>query len=256
MARAGEKAGVWTGQVVWDAQVSAAFFWSAAGVSLTGGFRQRLCGQGGMVTCWRQRRWGWKYTSKHDLLKTVELQGEGARRLGCPLGQDPCAPRSRSENLTGFGLRANLTSFWGPKQVAAESVSGRKALCSEATVSWPGGVVSLSPCGRARLTLGRTDPVDSGRSLLSRPHRELIFLRGLCYLPSPSQPRGQNLGFLVFIFQDRQVSSPVDSAPGTSCIAISVSFLVPAFVPAITCPEVNWPALRALHCSQNILFQA
>lgn len=177
----GRRQGVCTGQRC---------FLLKEGVSLTGGFRQRLCGPGGAVTCWRQRWWGCKCTNKHDRLRTkppgcgfltAEPQGEGTGRLGGPFGQDPCAPGSRSENLTGFGLRANLTSFLGPSVLRPRSPGQGAALSV-----WP------SPADP-----GRIDPVDSGRSC----HHVRISnssSSGACFISqAPSRPRGQELGFLV-----------------------------------------------------------
>lgn len=99
--------------------------------------------------------------------------------------------------------------------------------------------------------------MDLGRSWLSCPHRKLIFLRDLFHLQSPASAEARILVFwFVVIFQDDGYPGPVDSTPATSCITVSASLLIPAFVPVITCPEVNRPALHALRCSQNILFQA
>lgn len=159
------------------------------------------------------------------------------------------------ENLTCFGLRANLTSFWSPKQVAAESTSGKKILCFKAKSYWP-RVSSL--CSRARVNLGRIDPLTWGEERgdqLSHQHHKHIFLRSLLYLPSPlSQPERQEscLSCLSSSPTTDRYPGPVDSAPVISITHLSLS----SFQPFLLKSPSHRSTGHALCCSQNILFQA
>lgn len=154
------------------------------------------------------------------------------RYSACLFWQKLCVPLSGSESLTTFGPRAKPDLLLEPKACGSREYIWQENPVFKGQSLLAGGQFSL--CFSAWLDLGRTDPVDSGRSWVSPQLLKLIFPLSLFFSPEAhSQPTGKNLDFLVrfhLVFSFHSRWSQVLLIHPLECL-LSLHLLLPSFQP-------------------------